>query len=94
MPAPRPEPLSRRRHRQPAAAGRVFHAAKREARADQPDALDDATVVEGNRSETSLPGLRACPQLLVVIPASREEHPRIVDLLRDVETLGRLRRVH
>jgi len=44
--------------------------------------------------ETSLPGLRACRQLLVVIPAFREEHPRIVDLLRDVETLGRLRRVH
>ena len=44
--------------------------------------------------ETSLPVLRACRQLLVVIPASREEHPRIVDLLRDVETLGRLRRVH
>jgi hypothetical protein len=44
--------------------------------------------------EASLPGLRACRQLLVVIPASREEHPRIVNLLRDVETLGRLRRVH
>jgi hypothetical protein len=44
--------------------------------------------------EASLPGLRACRQLLVVIPASREEHPRIVDLLRDDETLGRLRRVH
>ena len=44
--------------------------------------------------ETSLPVLRACRQLLVVIPASREEHPRIVDLLRDAETLGRLRRVH
>lgn len=44
--------------------------------------------------EACLPGLRACRQLLVVIPASREEHPRIVDLLRDVETLGRLRRVH
>jgi hypothetical protein len=44
--------------------------------------------------EASLPELRACRQLLVVIPASREEHPRIVDLLRDVETLGRLRRVH
>ena len=44
--------------------------------------------------ETSLPVLRACRQLLVVIPTSREEHPRIVDLLRDVETLGRLRRVH
>jgi hypothetical protein len=34
--------------------------------------------------EASLPGLRACRQLLVVI----------VDLLRDDETLGRLRRVH
>jgi hypothetical protein len=44
--------------------------------------------------EASLPGLRACRQLLVVIPASREEHPRIVELLRDDEALGRLRRVH
>ena len=44
--------------------------------------------------EVSLPGLRACRQLLVVIPASIEEQPRIVDLLRDEETIGRLRRVH
>ncbi len=44
--------------------------------------------------EVSLPGLRACRELLVVIPASIEEQPRIVDLLRDEETLGRLRRVH
>jgi hypothetical protein len=44
--------------------------------------------------EASLPGLRACRQLLVVIPASLEEHPRIVDLIRDGETLPRLRRVH
>jgi len=44
--------------------------------------------------EASLPGLRACRQLLVVIPASLEEHPRIVDLLRDSQTLGRLRRIH
>jgi hypothetical protein len=44
--------------------------------------------------ETSLPGLRACRQLLVVIPASLEEQPRIVDLFRDRETLTRLRRVH
>ncbi len=44
--------------------------------------------------EVSLPGLRACRELLVVIPASLEEQPRIVDLLRDEETLGRLRRVH
>ncbi len=42
----------------------------------------------------SLPCLRACRQLLVVIPASLEEQPRIVDLLRDGETLPRLRRVH
>jgi hypothetical protein len=44
--------------------------------------------------EASLPGLRACRQLLVVIPESLEEHPRIVDLLRDGQTLGRLRRLH
>src|ERR671918_1782113 len=44
--------------------------------------------------EASLPGLRASRQLLVVIPASLEEHPRIVDLLRDGQTLGRLRRIH
>ena len=44
--------------------------------------------------EASLPGLRACRQLLVVIPGSVEEHPRIVDLLRDGETLPRLRRLH
>ncbi len=44
--------------------------------------------------EVSLAGLRACRELLVVIPASLEEQPRIVDLLRDEETLGRLRRVH
>jgi hypothetical protein len=44
--------------------------------------------------EASLPGLRACRQLLVVIPASLEEHPRIVDLLRDHQTLDRLRRIH
>jgi len=44
--------------------------------------------------EASLPGLRACRQLLVVIPASLEEHPRIVDVLRDKETLDRLRRIH
>lgn len=44
--------------------------------------------------EACLPELRACRHLLVVIPASREQHPRIVDLLRDDETLRRLRRVH
>jgi hypothetical protein len=44
--------------------------------------------------EVTLPGLRACRELLVVIPASLEQQPRLVDLLRDDETLGRLRRVH
>jgi len=44
--------------------------------------------------EFSLPALRACRQLLVVIPASLEDQPRILDLLRDEERLGRLRRVH
>jgi hypothetical protein len=44
--------------------------------------------------EDSLPGLRACRQLLVVIPASLEEHRRIGLLLRDSETLARLRRLH
>ena len=44
--------------------------------------------------EASLPLLRACRHLLVVIPASLEEHPRIVDLLHDGQTLGRLRRIH
>jgi hypothetical protein len=44
--------------------------------------------------EASLPVLRACRHLLVVIPATLEEHSRLVDLLRDGETLARLRRVH
>ena len=44
--------------------------------------------------EASLPRLRACRQLLVVIPASLEEHPRIVDLLHDQVMLARLRRIH
>ena len=44
--------------------------------------------------ERSLPALRSCRQVLLVIPMSREEHPRIVDLHRDGEALGRLRRVH
>ena len=44
--------------------------------------------------EASLPGLRACRQLLVVIPASLEQQPRVADLIRDGVTLPRLRRVH
>src|SRR3954465_15105247 len=38
--------------------------------------------------EASLPGLRACRDLLVVIPASLEEHPRVVELLRMKRRLG------
>lgn len=44
--------------------------------------------------EVSLPRLRTCRQLLIVIPESLEEHPRVRDLVRDEETLGRLRRLH
>jgi hypothetical protein len=44
--------------------------------------------------EACLPQLRACRQLLVVIPPSREERPRIVDLLREDDTLRRVRRLH
>jgi hypothetical protein len=44
--------------------------------------------------ELTLRGLRECRELLVVIPASLKEQPLLVDLLRDDETLGRLRRVH
>jgi len=44
--------------------------------------------------EASVPGLRACRGLLIVIPDSLEEQPPVVDLIRDGETLPRLRRVH
>lgn len=43
--------------------------------------------------EASLPALKACRDLLVVIPASLEKQPRIVELLRD-DKLERLRRLH
>ena len=65
------------------------------------DAALDHGLLSGSQLDTlrpdleaCLPDLRACRQLLVVIPESREEHPRIVDLLRDDASLGRLRRVH
>jgi hypothetical protein len=47
-----------------------------------------------NDLEASLPGLRSCRQLLIAIPESMEERPRILDLVRDEATLGRLRRLH
>ena len=44
--------------------------------------------------EQTLPVLRACRQRLIVVPASLEEHPLIVALVRDGDTLPRLRRLH
>ena len=44
--------------------------------------------------DASLPWLRTCRAWLVEIPSSLEEHPRIVDLLRDDAMLDRLRRIH
>lgn len=44
--------------------------------------------------ERTLPGLRACRRLLVEIPTSLEDQPRVMDILRDEEALARLRRVH
>jgi hypothetical protein len=44
--------------------------------------------------DASLPGLRACRQLLVVIPTSLEQQPRVGDLIRNREALDRLRRLH
>ena len=44
--------------------------------------------------ERCLPELQACRQVLVVIPASREGHTRLVDLLRDEDSLRRIRRLH
>ena len=44
--------------------------------------------------EASLPVLKACRQRLIVVPASLEEHPLIVALVRDGDTLPRLRRLH
>ena len=40
------------------------------------------------------PVLKACRQRLIVVPASLEEHPLIVDVVRDGDTLPRLRRLH
>jgi hypothetical protein len=67
-------------------------------------ALTDAALDQGPLSlqmdairrdiQLSLPHLHACRQILEVVPASLEVRPRIVDLLRNGETLGRLRRVH
>ena len=57
------------------------------------EGFDEAAYLDALEAdlEASLPGLRACRALLVAIPASLEEQPRIVDLLHDQETLGRLR---
>lgn len=67
--------------------------------------VSDATLSEGLLSawqrdtratdlQGCLPLLRTCRDVLVSVPASREQQPRLVDVLRDGETLRRLRRVH
>ena len=57
--------------------------------------LTDAELrVLRNDLEVSLPGLRTCRQLLVVIPTSREEHPRIVDRFAMMRRSPGLRRLH
>lgn len=48
----------------------------------------------GQDLEACLPALRSSRQLLVVIPDALEHHPRMVALLRDRDSLPRLRRVH
>ena len=44
--------------------------------------------------DASIKDLHACRQLLVDVPNSFENHPRVVDILHDREGLERLRRVH
>jgi len=44
--------------------------------------------------EASVSVVKACRHLLIVVPASLEEHPLIVDVVRDGDTLPRLRRLH
>ena len=58
--------------------------------------LLSALQLEALRSdlESCLPELQACRQVLMVIPASREGHTRLVDLLRDEDSLRRIRRLH
>ncbi len=60
------------------------------------DALLPPAQLAGIRQdlEASIHDLRTCRRILVAIPESLEEHPRVVDLLRDEERLGRLRRLH
>jgi hypothetical protein len=50
--------------------------------------------VSSHDLDTSLPVLQAGRDVLAVVPTTREGHPRIIDLLREGETLQRLRRVH
>jgi hypothetical protein len=44
--------------------------------------------------DASMPWLISSRRLLVSIPASFEEHPRVVDLMRDTQSLGQLQRLH
>jgi hypothetical protein len=65
-----------------------------EAAVEQQLLMVDQMDTIGADLEVSLPALRSCRQLLVVIPSSLEEQPRVVDLIRNDTTLGRLRRLH
>lgn len=44
--------------------------------------------------DDSRPGLQACRSLLLTIPSTIESHPLLLELVRDDDRLGRLRRVH
>jgi len=44
--------------------------------------------------EASVPALRVCRGILVDIPSTMEDQPRVVDLLHDAAMLGRLGRLH
>ena len=66
------------------------------------EAVLDGELVSSDQLETVrsdvelvLPTLRRCRDVLLVIPATREERPRVGDLLRDDgSTLERIRRIH
>ena len=63
-------------------------------------ALDDGLLSDPESGaarlelQMSLPGLQASRRRLVVVPATLEEHPRVVDLLSDPAALDQLRRLH
>ncbi len=58
--------------------------------------LLSSAQLDGIRADLNagLPELRKCRQLLIMIPASPEDRPFVVDWLRHEEMLGRLQRIH